>query len=129
MNIRGTLLDYIAFGGGKAWTANLHPRWQSEGVKIATTYEGTLNDHTDVDRGWILEIAIPLENFRHLDGRIPPHGGDRWRGALNRTAGFKGQFGLWSDTHTPKPSFHHAAYFGNLDFSSHQVGSAACPTP
>ncbi|ETW96616.1 MAG: hypothetical protein ETSY1_25915 [Candidatus Entotheonella factor] len=42
MNIRGTLFDYIAFGGGKAWTPNIHPRWQSEGVKIASTYSGTL---------------------------------------------------------------------------------------
>ncbi len=112
-----------------AWTTNLHPRWQSEGVNIASTYDGTLNDHSDIDRGWLLEIAIPMENFRHLGGRIPPRDGDRWRGALNRTAGYKGQFALWSDTHAPKPAFHHAAYFGNLDFSSHKVGSAACSTP
>ena len=25
MNLHGTMLDYIAFGGGKAWTANIHP--------------------------------------------------------------------------------------------------------
>ncbi len=128
MNLHGALFDYIAFGGGKAWTANLHPGWQSEGVNMASTYDGTLNFHEDTDRGWILESAIPLENFRHLGGRIPPHDGDRWRAALNRTAGYKGQFGLWSDTHTPHPSFHHAAYFGNLYFSNHTVTSAACST-
>ncbi len=129
MNVRGALFDYIAFGGGKKWTANLHPGWQSEGVNIASTYHGTLNNHSDIDQGWILESAIPLENFRHLGGQIPPRDGDRWRGALNRTAGFKGQFSLWSDTHTPNPAFHHAAYFGNIDFSSGKVGSAACSTP
>lgn len=90
MNVLGTLFDYIAFGGGTAWTPNIHPRWQSEGVEIASTYRGTLNAHEDIDGGWILEIAIPLGNFRHLGGRIPPHHGDQWRAALNRTAGFKG---------------------------------------
>ena len=50
MNINGTLLDYIAFRGGKERTKAIHPSWQSEGVVIATTYEGTLNDHSDTDQ-------------------------------------------------------------------------------
>ncbi len=122
MNINGTLLDYIAFGGGSEWTENIHAHWQSEGVEIATTYVGTLNEHSDQDESWILEIAIPLDNFRHLGGQIPPHDGDRWRAGLNRTAGHRGQFGLWSDTHQPKPAFHHSIYFGELVFSGQSVG-------
>ena len=39
-----------------------------------------------------------------------------------RSAGHGGQFGLWSDTLTAKPSFHHAAYFGELTFSDVVVG-------
>ena len=39
MNINGTLLDYIAFDGGKERTKAIHPSWQSEGVVIATTYD------------------------------------------------------------------------------------------
>ena len=122
MNINGTLLDYIAFGGGKEWTPNIHFPWQSEGVQIATTYQGTLNDHTDTDEGWILEIAIPHDNFRHLGGRIPPADGDIWRAGFNRTAGYQGQHALWSDTRTPNASFHHASYFGKLIFSTTTVG-------
>jgi len=122
MNINSALLDYIAFGGGAEWTPNIFFPWQSEGVQIATSYDGTLNDHVDTDRGWILEIAIPLDNFRHVGGRIPPRDGDTWRAALNRTAGHQGQYGLWSDTRTPKAAFHHAAYFGILAFAAKTVG-------
>ena len=122
MNIKGTLLDYIAFGGGDEWTSNIHFPWQSEGVQIATSFDGTLNDHTDVDRGWILEIAIPHDNFRHISGQIPPRDGDIWRAGLNRTAGHQGQFGVWSDTHSANASFHHATRFGKLIFSTDTTG-------
>ena len=122
MNINGTLLDYIAFRGGKERTKAIHPSWQSEGVAIATTYDGTLNDHSDIDQSWILEIAIPLDNFRHLDGQIPPQDGDQWRVGLNRTKGYRGQFGLWSDTGTPQADFHRANRFGILTFSTAVVG-------
>jgi len=125
MNINGALLDYIAFGGGSEWTENIHPTWQSEGVKIATSYIGTLNDHSDQDQSWILEIAIPLANFRHLNGQIPPRDGDRWRAGLNRTSGHQGQFALWADTHQPKPSFHHSIHFGELIFSEKNVSATA----
>ena len=122
MNIKGALLDYIAFGGGREWTPNIQFAWQSEDVKIATTYDGTLNDHSDTDRGWVLEIAIPHDDFRHLGEQILPQDSDIWRAGLNRNAGHGGQFGLWSNTLTAKPSFHHAAYFGELTFSDVVVG-------
>ena len=122
MNINGTLLDYIAFRGGKERTKAIHPSWQSEGVVIATTYDGTLNDHSDTDQSWILEISIPHDNFRHLGGQIPPQDGDQWRAGLNRTKGYRGQFGLWSDTGTPQADFHRANRFGILTFSSAIVG-------
>ena len=122
MNINGTLLDYIAFRGGKERTKAIHPSWQSEGVAIATTYDGTLNDHSDTDQSWILEISIPHDNFRHLSGQIPPQDGDQWRAGLNRTKGYQGQFGLWSDTGTPQADFHRATRFGILTFSAAVVG-------
>ena len=117
MNIRGTLLDYIAFTGGEQRTEGIAFRWQSEGVSIRTTHDGTLNDHADRDRGWVLEMAIPFGNFRNLGGRIPPQPGDLWRLNLNRTQGYRGQFSQWSDTHAPMPSFHHSAWFGKVWFA------------
>ena len=124
MNVLGTLLDYVTFwrdgerlSGGSGW--------QSEGVRIATTIDGTLNDHSDKDSGWILEIAIPFDNFRHLGGRIPPWDGDRWRLNLNRCAGrTAGQYAMWSDSGTPKPQFHVPERFGVAVFSERATGAA-----
>ena len=71
MNINGTLLDYIAFRGGKERTKAIHSSWQSEGVVIATTYDGTLNDHSDTDQSWILEISIPSRQLPPLGWTNP----------------------------------------------------------
>lgn len=122
MNINGALLDYMAFKGGEERTENIHFEWENEGVQIATTHKGTLNDHSDTDEGWILEIAIPMDNFRHLGGTIPPQDGDLWRLNLNRTKGDKGQFSMWSDSHTPVADFHRSLYFGKATFSTKVVG-------
>lgn len=122
MNINGALLDYMAFDAGVKRTENIHFEWENEGVQIATTYEGTLNDHSDRDQGWILEMAIPFDNFRHLGAQIPPRDDDLWRLNLNRTKGDKGQFSMWSDSHAPEASFHHSAYFGKATFTTRKVG-------
>ena len=124
MNITPALLDYIAFEAGEHSTKVIQFPWESEGVQLATTYDGTLNDHSDIDRGWILEIAIPFENFRHLGGRIPPKVGDMWRLNLNRTKGDKGRFSQWSDTRAENASFHHSAYFGKAYFSGENAAKA-----
>lgn len=124
MNVLGTLLDYVTFWrDGQRLTGGAG--WQSEGVRIATTIDGTLNDHSDRDTGWVLEIAIPFDNFRHLGGRIPPRDGDRWRLNLNRCAGrTAGQYAMWSDSGTPKPQFHVPERFGIAVFSGRPAGSA-----
>lgn len=124
MNVLETLLDYITFWrDGQRLTGGAG--WQSEGVRIATTIDGTLNDHSDRDTGWVLEIAIPFDNFRHLGGRIPPRDGDRWRLNLNRCAGrTAGQYAMWSDSGTPKPQFHVPERFGIAVFSGRAAGAA-----
>lgn len=119
MNIRGALLDYVAYEGGAERTPAEYMRfeWQSEGVEIETTYDGTLNDHSDIDNGWVLEAKIPFHNFLHYGASMPPQAGDMWRLNLNRTKGYGGQYCCWSDTRSEKPSFHHSAWFGKAYFS------------
>jgi len=43
--------------------------------------QGTLNDNSDVDRGWTVEIAFPWAGMTHLAGgrRLPPQNNDLWR--------------------------------------------------
>jgi hypothetical protein len=117
MNANGTFLDYMAFEAGDHSTKSIQFAWESEGVLLKTTWKGTLNDHSDRDQSWILEMAIPMANFRHLGGNIPPQPGDMWRLNLNRTKGHEGQFSIWSDPGTDRASFHHSAFFGKAWFS------------
>ena len=53
--------------------------WEIPGLKTAVTVRGTLNQGTDTDRGWTVEIAIPWSGFA---SRLPvarPEPGGEWR--------------------------------------------------
>jgi hypothetical protein len=56
------------------------------GLQTAVQVQGTLNDHTDVDTGWTLELAIPWTSLALLDPEksIPPVNGDIWTMFLGR---------------------------------------------
>ncbi len=56
------------------------------GLRTAVQIDGTLNDNSDIDKGWSLEIAIPWKSLQLLtDGRsIPPNNGDIWNMFLGR---------------------------------------------
>ena len=54
--------------------------WDIAGLKTAVHVNGTLNNPTDRDAGWSVEIAIPWESLREFAHRpAPPHDGDQWR--------------------------------------------------
>lgn len=54
--------------------------WNIEGLRAAVGLNGTINDPSDRDRGWTLELAIPWAAFAD-SGRnvVPPRPGDQWR--------------------------------------------------
>lgn len=92
--------------------------WNAEGVQIALTIDGTLNDESDEDRQWIAEIVIPFSSFDPFAPRLPPVDGDVWRLNLYRTGGKVNlQYMTWSNTLTSKPSFHVPERFGVVRFS------------
>lgn len=49
--------------------------WDIQGLKSAVHIEGTLNDPSDLDQGWTVEIAIPWAVLGQCAGRPAP----RWR--------------------------------------------------
>ena len=55
--------------------------WDFPGIRTAVTIQGTLNDNSDIDRGWTVEIAFPWAGMTHLaSGRnLPPEDGEMWR--------------------------------------------------
>lgn len=59
--------------------------WEIPGLKTAVHVRGTLNDPSDEDEGWSVEIALPwavLDEFTSMD--CPPRDGDRWRVNFSR---------------------------------------------
>ncbi len=59
--------------------------WDIQGLRTGVSVDGTLNDPSDEDAGWTMEIAIPwkvLEECAH--GPCPPEPGDAWRVNFSR---------------------------------------------
>ena len=75
------------------WRGN-HPRglrwaftdWDFPGLRTAVQIQGTINDNSDIDTGWTVEIAFPWKGmFRLAGGRtLPPKDSDIWRIFLGR---------------------------------------------
>jgi hypothetical protein len=99
------------------------------GLKTAVHVEGTINDDTDRDRGWTVEIAFPWKSLKWLatDGRaVPPKDGDVWRMDFSRFNTYKEarpakdsggwvwtRHGVW-DSHIPE-------CFAYITFSTNTV--------
>jgi len=132
LNPSRDLVSYYEFevnpGGvvwdGKDYNPSLIPddttvydeRWNAEGLQVAARFVGTLNDPTDVDEGWTVEMAIP---FAAVCGR-PPRAGESWRANLYRIdPGDPAQYYAWSPTQSAGqiPAFHVSPRFGRLVFS------------
>lgn len=89
----------LTFGGdldrsGPSFWYGTHPRglrwaflnYDMPGLETAVHIDGTLNDNSDIDTGWTLEVAIPWSSLALLaNGRnLPPKAGDEWRMLLGR---------------------------------------------
>ncbi|MEX2232521.1 MAG: carbohydrate-binding family 9-like protein [Cyclobacteriaceae bacterium] len=102
-----------------------HPRgrrigfwsWDYPGLQKAVYIDGTLNDDSDVDKGWTVELALPwsgLEILAKGDGRsLPPEDGDVWRMDFSR-------FNTYKDAPPSKDS-------GGWAWSSHGVWDSHVP--
>ncbi|MDJ0975677.1 MAG: sugar-binding protein [Planctomycetota bacterium] len=64
----------------------IHRGHNLEGVVTAVHVDGTLNDPSDIDRGWSVEIAIPWSSLAQFAKHTacPPAPGDRWRVNFSR---------------------------------------------
>lgn len=101
-----------------------HPRgkrtgcfdWDFPGMKTAVAMNGTLNDKSDKDKEWTVELAFPWKGMAWLgkaDKRaVPPNDGDQWQIDLFRFNQYKAdkkdsggwswaRHGVW-DSHVPE---------------------------
>jgi len=86
----------------------------------AVKVDGTVQNSSDRDRGWSVELALPLKEAVTAPN-LPPKNGDKWRLNLYRIERKpKEQLIAWSPT--LKPSFHTPARFGEVIFSTRKAG-------
>ena len=118
-----------------------HPRggrlgqfdWSFPGRRSAVAIDGTVNDDTDRDRGWTVELAFPWRGLAWLakaDERpLPPREGDVWRMDFSRFNTYKEappakdsggwvwtRHGIW-DSHIPE-------CFARIRFTTNDVNAA-----
>lgn len=117
--------------------------WEIPGLLCAVHVDGTLNDATDIDRGWSVEIAFPWEVLaEYADCPAPPHDGNQWRVNFSRvewhTEIVNGEYRKIPDT--PEDNWvwspqgvidmHRPERWGYVQFSNAKPGSAVfCPDP
>jgi Carbohydrate-binding family 9 len=115
-----------------------HPRggrlgqfnWSFSGKQTAVHIDGTVNNDTDRDRGWTVELAFPWKGLEWLakaeDRPLPPREGDVWRMDFSRFNTYKEappardsggwvwtRHGVW-DSHIPE-------CFASVRFSTNSV--------
>ena len=118
INAIGTILDSFRQPNPDGSIA-VDRSWDAQGMKVAYSHRGTLNNDSDQDTLWIMEVVMPLSNFGLVAKNIPPKDKDVWRLNLNRCGGkTKMQYSQWSSTGTPEPNFHVPSRFGQVYFSS-----------
>jgi hypothetical protein len=109
--------------------------WDMAGLKTAVHMRGTLNDPSDRDSGWTVEVAIPWSCLADTSSvRCPPRDGDTWwvnfsrvqwpldvvEGAYVKPDGAKEDNWVWSpqfaiDMHRPE-------YWGRVQFVDAPAG-------
>ncbi len=82
--------------------------WDIQGLRTAVHVDGTINDPSDEDAGWSVEIAFPWEVLAQAAGRpSPPEPGDIWRVNFSRvqwrTRQVEGRYEKLTDPDTKEP--------------------------
>ena len=115
MNARGVLYDYLSVAVAPN-SRLFFKRFNLDGVKVAASVNGSLNERSDKDRGWSLEVSIPWVNFEELSRKPAP--GATWSFNLNRWDGVEPnrRMSIWSDSMLERPGPHAPERFGEMLF-------------
>jgi hypothetical protein len=83
VNAKGTFWDLMLTkpyrNGGRPIDA-----WDIKGIKIGIDLQGTLNDPSDTDTSWTVEVAIPWDVLEEATRGGRPGDGDQWRVNFSR---------------------------------------------
>jgi hypothetical protein len=87
--------------------------YTAKGITNAAKVKGTINDSSDKDEFWQVEVRLPFADL----GRVAPKAKEVWRANFyryNRTKGQPEELLSWSPTLSP--GFHEPGRFGYLEF-------------
>lgn len=106
--------------------------WNSK-INAKVVVDGTLNKHDDKDKGWTVELALPLVDAKGMDKaetpKLPPTVGDVWRINMFRMDVPQGKGQQASGWSPPLVGdFHALDRFGDLVFGD-EAGNTAPPAP
>jgi hypothetical protein len=123
--------------GGKAQL-----KWDIKNLKSAVSIDGTINNATDKDKRWTLEIAIPFESLstENVKPLIPQHGSDwrinfsrvNWQHEVDQNGRYKRKRNPETGKVVPEYNWvwspqgiinmHYPEYWGYLHFSTDKPG-------
>lgn len=83
INALNTVYDAYNHRSRAAGSSHRWKWWDCAGLKSAVRIKGTINDPTDRDEYWQLEIAVPFRSLV-IPGRAAPRPGDEWLFHLSR---------------------------------------------
>ena len=84
INVLNTVWDLFLVKPYRDGGPALH-QWDAPGLQHAVHHVGTINDGSDTDTKWTLEVAWPWESLKQGAGTAcPPKPGDRWKVNFSR---------------------------------------------
>jgi hypothetical protein len=91
-------------------------KWDS-GMKSAVQVRGTIDNDSDKDDGWSVEMQIPIANLNTVP-HVPPQKGDVWRFNLYRLEHIARRTNIEGQSFSPlfQGDFHNLPRFGKLIF-------------
>lgn len=120
LNLYKASNDFVFFNdyykGKSGILKTFNPEFQVE-----VTHDGTLNDSSDQDVGWTLEMAIPLSTFDGLGKFVPVKAGNRWaflavRQDRNDSEGNRRSTSTIFPIYDISKNVHQAERFGLMEF-------------
>ena len=91
--------------------------WNSQ-LRVAVALDGTLNQPEDDDRGWTVELALPLADLHHAGNSVPQQG-EAWKAAVCRydyDQRWERPLNTATAPVTDKGGFHEYEVYGALQF-------------
>ncbi|HPY67024.1 MAG TPA: carbohydrate-binding family 9-like protein [Bacteroidales bacterium] len=118
VNILKTTFDFVVLwkylDGRTIFINGYDPQYE-----VGVTYEGTINDESDKDKGWKMEMAIPFSCFNQFNSRVKP--GAKWafqavRQDRNSEADRFRSTSILFPLYDLKQDVHQPCHFGILEF-------------